>query len=428
MPADAPRAVAHHRLRRSPPAALVTALLTATFVAVAPPAAADPAETFGRYHPATPQRVLDTRAGSGVPLGPGQTRVVDFGSAITTEVDAVVLNVTAVNATADGYLTLHPESSDRPLASSVRHRPGEAGSTSVTVGVSNHPDGRRLVKVFNSSGSTDLVVDLFGWYLGEAVTTTTPSPSSYYPLPTPTRLFDSRGAGGPLVDGQSRVLNGTARIGSTEYLEITAVAVTLTVVTPGGNGYLQAWDGSGAAPTVSSVNFVKGRTVANSAVVPVVCHNPLECSDYSFALRNRSAGTNVVVDVVGFYALPDQVGATVYRSFPPYRVVDTRTATPFGQLGPGATGVAPIGDSAGTSAVAANLTVTAVTPSASTYLTVYPDTGTRPVASTVNAAAGQVVVNATQTRVVGQFGRFRTYNNSGSTQVVVDVNGAFFPE
>ena len=80
--------------------------------------------------------------------------------------------------------------------------------------------------------------------------------------------------------------------------------------------------------------------------------------------------------------------------------------------------------SSGVDAVAVNITV--VSPTASNYLTVYPSGTTKPNASNINFVAGQIIPNMAIVKV-GSDGKIAMYNESGLTQVVVDVVG-WFPD
>src|ERR1700737_4725966 len=75
---------------------------------------------------------------------------------------------------------------------------------------------------------------------------------------------------------------------------------------------------------------------------------------------------------------------------------------------------------AGVLAVVLNVTVTG--PTASSYLTAWPDGDQRPLASDLNFAAGQTVPNLVVVKV-GSNGNIDVYNAAGSADVVIDVMG-----
>ncbi len=129
-----------------------------------------------------------------------------------------------------------------------------------------------------------------------------------------------------------------------------------------------------------------------------------------------------------------------YMPVTPYRVCDTRpaggsvaanqcdndsTGAGSGPITQGAKrvvtieGKGPVPPS-GVTAVVVN--VTAVTPTKNTYLSVYPDGATRPQTSNVNPNAGAVLANLVEVGVAAD-GKIDVYNNMGSTNVVLDVEG-----
>lgn len=59
-----------------------------------------------------------------------------------------------------------------------------------------------------------------------------------------------------------------------------------------------------------------------------------------------------------------------------------------------------------------------------TFVTVFPTDVERPVASNLNAVAGQVVPNMVVARLGGD-GAASIYNNSGAVDLVADVMGYF---
>jgi hypothetical protein len=113
-----------------------------------------------------PERLLDTRPGvgqrgySGGKPAAGQTVVLDVSASGTVPVDAsaVVLNVTGVEATADGYVTVWPCGSPQPTASSLNLTRGATTPNLVFTKVgANH-----TVCLFTLSG-THLLADVVAW-------------------------------------------------------------------------------------------------------------------------------------------------------------------------------------------------------------------------------------------------------------------------
>jgi hypothetical protein len=117
--------------------------------------------------PVTPFRLFDTRpapddatGGPDEPFGEQETRsyaVAGVGS-VPGDAVGVVLNVTAVGATADSFLTVFPAGSDRPLASTLNPFPGRIVFNSATVLL-----GGGAFSVYNHSGSVHVLADVVGY-------------------------------------------------------------------------------------------------------------------------------------------------------------------------------------------------------------------------------------------------------------------------
>jgi hypothetical protein len=113
------------------------------------------------------------------------------------------------------------------------------------------------------------------------------------------------------------------------------------------------------------------------------------------------------------------------------RVLDTRSGqgAPAGPLGANGTVTLHLAGGAvpASGVTAVRLNVTAVSPTATTYLTVYPSGSTRPVASSLNVDAGQVLSNLV-TVPLGSDGSVVFYNHAGSVHVVADLVGYDTPD
>ena len=107
-----------------------------------------------------PARLLDTRGGHSV--GPNSTRdlmVVGVGPVPAEGVVAVILNVTAVQPSAPGFLTVFPAGQERPVASSLNFSASQTVANLVLAKVG----AAGSVSFYNSAGATDLVVDVVGY-------------------------------------------------------------------------------------------------------------------------------------------------------------------------------------------------------------------------------------------------------------------------
>jgi len=117
-----------------------------------------PSASTGRTVAMAPFRLLDTRDNH-TPLGAGHRRelvVTGRGDVPATGVHSVVLNVTAVDPTAAGFLTVWAAGEAQPYVSNVNFQARQVVPNLVVsqVGAAGQ------VSIFNSSGTTDVVVDV----------------------------------------------------------------------------------------------------------------------------------------------------------------------------------------------------------------------------------------------------------------------------
>ena len=392
------------------------------------PAGSAPAPTPQPFASIAPVRLLDTRPGMGgtseqgagdigqpVPANTNLVLDVTGVAGVPADATAVVLNVTATSPTASGWITVHPES-PVPLASNLNFAPGQTVAAHVTATVG--PDGN--IRLYNSHGTTHLVVDVTGWYGPSGAT------AGFTALGAPARAFDSRpgtaypseggGVASPLGPGATATmpLAGVAGVPA----DATAVVVNLTVTGPTAGGWFTLYPTGTARPNASSLNFVPGQTVANLVVMPVGANGQV-------SLFNSHGSSHAVLDVIGY--LRPGSGARYVALDPPTRDLDTRTGTGW-RLGPlGPTEIYPLevaryhGVPARATAVLLN--VTSVFPSTDGWLTVYPAGASVPAASNLNTVPGRVVPNAV-IAALGS-GAVSIFNARGATHVVSDLAGYF---
>ena len=398
------------------PLVLLLALLGVQDLAT--PRAAQAATVAGQsqYVPLEPVRLLDTRAGSGAPagrVGPGGTvdlRVAGVGRVPATAT-AVVLNVTAVGATATSDVRVYPTPAGVAAPPSVTNlHVGRGVIVANLVHVRVGAGGR--VRLRNAAGEVHLLADLAGYF------STTATAGSTLEGRMPTRLLDTHLVGGALGPGEVRRL----RVVGPGLLPVGTTAVVLTVTAVGATRQTDVRvypTRVGAPPGISTFNPAPGRTSAAAVVVRVGDAGMV-------SLRNGSGSVHLVVDLMARYRAG--AAASVFHPVAPRRVLDTRT--PSTPLGPGGvrdlvvagTGVVP---SPGT-VVALN--VTAIAPTAASDVRVYPPTsaGTVPSINSLSVARGQTVANAVLA-TVGRNGIVRLRNAAGSLHLVVDLAGWFGP-
>ncbi len=115
------------------------------------------------------------------PLGAAATfnlTVAGRGGVPPTGAGSVALNVTATNPSAGGYFTIWPTGQGRPNASNLNFVAGQTIPNMVIVPIG----AGGQVSIFNETGTTDVIVDVLGWF---------PTGPSFTGL-TPARLMDSR--------------------------------------------------------------------------------------------------------------------------------------------------------------------------------------------------------------------------------------------
>ncbi len=406
------------------------------------------------YNPLTPTRICDTRAeqtgvvaadqcnhnGTGVgTLAAAGTLTITVPS-LPAGATAVVLNVTVTDTTAASYLTAWPTGTTQPNASNLNWVAGETvpNLVEVTLGTANQ------VSFYNYAGSTDVVVDLEGF-----VASTTPGTGLYNPLP-PARICDTRALQTGVVAANQCNHNGTGTgtlgtaaslvqvtgMGGVPASGVSAVVLNVTVTNTTAASYLTIWPTGTAQPLVSNLNWVAGQTVPNRVIVPVGTGGQV-------SVYNYAGSTDLVIDVGGWFTDASNAAATgaSYVALSPSRICDTRAAqagvvaanecnhagTGTGTLGTAGASLVQVSGvggvpASGVLAVVANVTVTNTT--GASYLTVWPDGTAQPNASDLNWVAGETVPNLVVVEL-GSDGAVDIYNYSGSTDVIVDVEGYY---
>lgn len=248
------------------------------------------ADNGGRLVPIEPFRAYDSRD-DGVPFSTDQIEDVSLGE-LPQGTLAVAVNVTAVNATNPGFVTVFPATEWAPPNASNLNVASAAPVPNMVV-VAAGSDG--VISVATNMRGVDLVFDVVGVYVGRYDATP--------PLPTfapvePARVLDTRSAlgwpSGPLLGGGEVVLSA-ASMGVPD--DTVAVILNVTVTQPTSTGYLTVWPGGAARPLASSLNFVPGQTVPNLVIVPIG-------SDGTVRFFAPSGSTHVVADLAGYYAFP----------------------------------------------------------------------------------------------------------------------------
>lgn len=243
-----------------------------------------------RYSALPPARVLDTRDGTGGTAGKvsgGQEIELNLsgaGGVPTASVSAVVLNVTATEASApDSFVTVYPGGA-RPLASNLNVVAGETVPNLVVARVS---EGR--VKLYNNAGSVHLVADVQGWYGTGA--------ASGYLSTSPVRVLDTRAGTGSAVGKVGAGGTIQLKVAGANGVPAGARGVVLNVTVTdhiGPESYLTVYPAGGVRPLASNLNFYSGRTRANLVFARVGDNGTV-------AFYNNLGSVSVVADLQGWF-------------------------------------------------------------------------------------------------------------------------------
>jgi len=266
----------------------------------------------------------------------------------------------------------------------------------------------------------------------------------YVPLAAPCRVVDTRVAGGGLVAGGSRgfqvagsganfVAQGGTAGGCGIPDGVGAAEISVTVVAPVGNGFLRVGPNDGSDPAATFLAYNSGVGITNTGTVPLDATNPLD-----LFVKNFVGVTQLVIDVQGYYRAVFGVGYVPLAV--PCRVVDTRVvggviaaggSRAFQVAGTGVNFVAQGGTAGGcgipAGVTAAEVTVTAISPSGSGYLRVAPNDGSNPTATFLSYSSGIGIANTGTVTMsaAGDLKDLLVRNFVGATQLVIDVQGYF---
>jgi len=161
---------------------------------------AAPGDDDSTFVPVAPCRLFDTRPGTTPPNGPKNPIAAKDANVRTQQVTGVVgncdipndavavaMNVTIVNPTGPGFLTIYPSDEPRPTAlSNLNWVAGQAPTPNlVTVKVSS--DGK--VAFYNHNGTVDVIADVAGYS----------TPSSLTEINTRLAALEAEGGGGSTI-------------------------------------------------------------------------------------------------------------------------------------------------------------------------------------------------------------------------------------
>ena len=247
--------------------------------------------------PVTPKRYLDTRAVGATFDGGFQAqgirtagqvtklRVTGRSADVPAGAAAVIVNVTAINATSTGYVTVWPCAGNPPNASSLNHVAGVNRANELVASVNADGD----ICLFTSE-RINLAVDVVGYL---------PTGSSFTAV-GPARVLDTRDFG-ETVDGLDR-RGGKRGAGQQIRLQVTgrggvpagatSVVVNVTAAAPEAVGFVTVHPCADPRPNASSLNHVPGVNGANELIASVDANGGI--------CLYTDQRTHLIVDVVGY--------------------------------------------------------------------------------------------------------------------------------
>jgi Sortase domain len=400
------------------PKAFALALLVTTGhvlvpgVGVVPVAEAAIVAGSSQYQAVTPARLADTRASEGAfgftRLSDHVVRVQVAGrSNVPGNATAAVLNVTGVNTTAPGFVTVFPAGTELPTASNLNFdHAGQVLANMVTVKLG----AGGAVDVYMQE-SMDVVVDVSGAYVpvnaavrnGRLVTRTDGA----------FRVLDTRDRGvgiGPA--SVERVDVSAAGVPA----DAVAVVVNLTA-TETGVGFWTAYPLNQSPPNASNLNIdAPGQTRAGQAIV-------LLSGGTGFNVFSQGGG-HLVVDVAGWFTGAAGALTTdgLFLPTDPRRLLDSRNSFYLPTWGGSTLEFPVLGGPAGQVSAAA-INITGTNSMLGGFVTVFPSGVARPKASNLNFDTwDQTIANHAIVRVSNR--GISVYNQNG-LHLIADINGYY---
>ena len=377
-----------------------------------------------------------------------------LGQSVPSDALAVALNVTALDeSTENSFISVFPAGEALPRVSNISI---DAGATQANLVVARLGIGGD-VSVYNSVGRSDVVVDVEGYF---APPGSAPVAGEYHSMPA-LRICDTRADKGtecagrfdhplPANTWRDVVLSGLpsgahgpaipTSGAAAAVFNLTAanatIATYVTVATPN----LTTDACPTGAPATSNLNPPAGSALPNRIISALGPHQDV-------CIYNAAGSIDFIIDVNGWFGDGTEgttvPPATLFYSIPPARICDTRP-TKNGSLAncenefisadqtmaiqaAGKSVIPPMGGSNPPIAIVANLTAVAGT--ATTFFTLYPcDATAQPLASDLNARAGDVVANLTFVAISQSgisAGNVCLFNDQGTINAILDVAGWF---
>ena len=413
-----------------------------TWDTATPPSQA--ATTGADYIPITPVRIMDTRSGlggtTGPVAGPSTTSLAIDGNTTAdlpdSDISAVAISITVVDNTEGGYVSAYPDGTAQPVTSTLNYSEEQITTNNAIVPVGSDGD----IDLYNSAGTTQIIVDLTGYYSTDTALT---DASTYVPLTDPTRVLDTltgvSATEGTVAADSTLTLaiagNDTGGTSGTDIpadatgADITAVAITLTPADTAAAGQLIVYPDGDTRPTESNETYQDGEQEASTVVAPVGSDGDIDI------YNSGSDPVDIIGDVTGYYT-----SATTGEQYHPVsdtRILDTRLSDPNDNSDPDpvasdATVVLSVPDTIPVPDPSLVLDIVATEGTEAGHLVVYPGGQSVPGTDTIDWTADQDIANLSLATTAGLSSAkpddyvVNLYNSStGTIQLIVDVSGYF---
>jgi hypothetical protein len=228
-----------------------------------------------------PSRLIDTRSGTPARIAAGSTLAIPTGN---SGASAVAVNLTAIDASAAGFVTMWPCAATRPTVSQMNPRPGPPAANFAIVPLDS--TGKFCLY---SDVALDVAIDL-------AAVFNLSGTQGFVPI-APRRVVDTRSnVGFARMNGVSdSLVSGLLPFS----INASAVMANVTTVDATSAGFVTTWNCSTPRPNVSSVNAPGSDPTPNAAWIGL--GSPQRLCAYA------STATHLLVDLFGFWG-PINIG------------------------------------------------------------------------------------------------------------------------
>ena len=227
-------------------------------------------------------RALDTRARPQPAVG--STTSVNLTGKVPADATAVVGTLTAVNASAAGFVTAYPRGRPAPNTSNLNVSAGETRAVGVITKLGSS-GGAVGIDLYNYCGG-HLLFDVVGYMTGPSAR---PSSTGLFVPITPTRMLDTR-------RDKMRVWHRSVKqfsLPAPIKTRAQAIAMNLTVSNTVDAGFFTLFAAQTSTPNASNLNVTaSGQTIANHAITRISTAG-VACYTYGAA--------HLICDVMGWY-------------------------------------------------------------------------------------------------------------------------------